>query len=321
MRLNDIGFYTLTDERVKQVSATSPLYRCELILTTACNFHCPYCRSLRPECRGVMPLEQAQRTLGLWIDGGLKNVRFSGGEPMTYAGLPLLVAQAYRHGVEHIALSTNGSFAMRDYERLVDLGVNDFSISLDACCASDGDLMSGGVKGAWSKVVANIRELAKLTYVTVGIVLTEDNINQAPDIIRFADELGVDDIRVISAAQFNRPVEALASITDDLLNRHPILKYRVNNFRSGRSMRGLGCGDSRKCKLVLDDMAVSGKWHWPCIIYLREGGNPIGKVGSNMRQQRAAWSESHNCHEDCICSTNCLEVCADYNNRVRDLNV
>ena len=45
MKLEEIGFYTLDDERAKHASETSPLWRCELLLTNKCNFHCPYCRA------------------------------------------------------------------------------------------------------------------------------------------------------------------------------------------------------------------------------------------------------------------------------------
>jgi sulfatase maturation enzyme AslB (radical SAM superfamily) len=317
MKLESIGFYTLNDERVKNQSAESPLYRCEMILTSRCNFSCPYCRPLRSDCQGDMPFEQASKTLDFWIKDGLKNVRFSGGEPMMYKGIFKLVDQAKKGGVERIALSTNGSFPTFMYKRLIDLGVNDFSISLDACCSSDGEMMSGGVKNAWESVVNNIRELSKITYVTVGVVLTEHNIGQVADIIKFADGLGVADIRVISAAQFNKPIEALASIGDDILDRHPILKYRVNNFRNGVPIRGIGENDCGTCRLVLDDMAVAGKWHYPCIIYLREQGNPIGEVGPNMRQQRAEWSAMHDCHKDPICKLNCLDVCVNFCNKAQ----
>lgn len=313
--LEDIGFYTLSDKRVKQQSEHSPLYRCEMILTDRCNFRCPYCRPLRPECQGDMPFYRASSILQQWINSGLKNVRFSGGEPLMYDGLETLVRQARIGGVERIAISSNGSFPLHHYENLINAGANDFSVSLDACCASTGEKMCGGVKCAWQRVVSNIREISKKTYTTVGIVLTNDNISQAADIVKFADELGVADIRVISAAQFNKPIETLAGIGDDMLGRHPILKYRVENFRTGKPIRGVGEHDSNKCRLVLDDMAVVGQWHFPCIIYLREGGNPIGKVGLNMRAERAAWSNCHDSHQDPICKNNCLDVCICFNNK------
>jgi hypothetical protein len=53
MKLEDIGFYTLSDNRALNVSAWSPMIRCELVLTDRCNFRCPYCRDRRPAA-GIM---------------------------------------------------------------------------------------------------------------------------------------------------------------------------------------------------------------------------------------------------------------------------
>lgn len=47
--LKEIGFYTLSNERVKNVSAQSQMKRCEMIITEYCNFKCPYCRGLKDE--------------------------------------------------------------------------------------------------------------------------------------------------------------------------------------------------------------------------------------------------------------------------------
>lgn len=48
MKLEEIGFYTLSDNRALNVSAWSPMMRCELVLTDRCNFRRPYCRGLPP---------------------------------------------------------------------------------------------------------------------------------------------------------------------------------------------------------------------------------------------------------------------------------
>ena len=127
--LKKIGFYTLSDARARQASITSPLWRAELILTGRCNFKCPYCRTVGGQ---DMPLEQALATVNLWCDQGLKNVRFSGGEPTMYKGLVDLVKLANSRGTERIAISTNGAASMKLYHELLAAGVTDFSISLDA---------------------------------------------------------------------------------------------------------------------------------------------------------------------------------------------
>jgi hypothetical protein len=130
--------------------------------------------------------------------------------------------------------------------------------------------------------------------------------------------LGVADIRIISSAQWNQPLLGLDKIDNTILDRHPILKFRVNNFKQGIPIRGKKETDANRCGLVLDDSIIAGDWHFPCVIYMRQRGNPIGKVGPNMRQERKQWSLNHNVYEDSICREQCLEVCNFYCNKYRE---
>ena len=311
MKLEDIGFYTLTDNRAKNASCYSVLSRCELILTSRCNFRCPYCRSVGGN---DIPIHQARNIVNTWGDERLQNIRFSGGEPTLYSGLLELVKLSKKRGVKRIAISTNGSASKEKYEKLFIAGVNDFSISLDACCAEDGDKMAGGRKGVFDKVIKNIEWLSKFVYTTVGVVLTATNVSRTEDIITFADSLGVSDIRIIPAAQEGTKLPSI-KVKDELLKKYKILAYREYNLRMGRRVRG---NPETHCGLVLDDMAVMGNEHFPCIIYMREGGKPIGKVSPWMRREREEWAIKHDCTKDKICSKNCLDVCVDYNRRCNE---
>lgn len=315
MRLEDIGFYTLNDERAKNTNEESQMMRCELILTDLCNFKCPYCKGLREDCKGTISLDRAKEIVDYWTKENLKNIRFSGGEPTVWKDLVELVNYTKSKGVERIAISTNGYADFSLYEKLIEAGVNDFSISLDACCAAFGDKMSGGVVGSWNKVTENIRKISKLTYVTLGVVVTEETVSELAETINFAASLGVADIRIISSAQYNTLLENAKTVKKEVWEKYPILKYRIENINNNRNVRGLKDTDSHKCALVLDDSAIAGNYHFPCIIYMRESGNPIGKVGPNMRAERKLWSENHDCHKDPICKQNCLDVCIDYNNK------
>lgn len=321
MKLENIGFYTLNDNRAKNTSKESQLMRCELILTDACNFKCPYCRGVRDDIKGTMSLEKAKYIVDLWTRDNLKNIRFSGGEPTVYKHLIELVEYTKSKGIERIAISTNGSANIELYKKLIEVGVNDFSISLDACCSAFGDMMAGGIEGAWNKVINNIKEISKLTYVTVGVVVTEDTVCQLKETVEFAASLGVSDIRIISSAQYNTLLENAKTVSEEVYIKYPILKYRIENLNNQRNVRGLQNEDSHKCGLVLDDMAIAGDYHFPCIIYMREGGNPIGKVGENMRLERLNWMENHDSHKDPICKNNCLDVCIDYNNKYNKFHV
>lgn len=324
--LNEIGFYTLSDERAANSSINSQMKRCEMIITEYCNFHCSYCRGLKDEIYGdrklkMLSLEEIKTNIDLWCEGiPLENIRFSGGEPTIHPNIVEIVSYAKSKGIKRIAISTNGSNKWELYKSLVDAGANDFSVSLDACCAEDGDKMAGGIKGSFDIVVNTIRELSKLTYVTVGVVLTPENVNRTIDTVYFADSLGVSDIRVIPSAQWNKSIEALGEIDEQILNKYPILKYRVNNFKNGDHVRGMKETDAKHCGLVLDDSVIAGRFHFPCVIYMREQGAAIGEVGTEMRQERLKWFENHDCYEDPICKKNCLDVCRNYNFKFEKLN-
>jgi molybdenum cofactor biosynthesis enzyme MoaA len=255
--------------------------------------------------------------LNNWASQGLKNVRFSGGEPMLYPNLKLLVEEAREMGIERVALSTNGSFHLRRYMELVEAGVNDFSISLDACCAADCSKMAGGDDSdiLWGILTHNIRELSKVTYVTVGVVLTDDNVAQMQGIVEYAHSLGVSDIRIIPAAQEGNMIAGVEDIPQAILDAHPILAYRVANILSGKPVRSIQEYDSKRCYIPVDDSVVAGDNHFACVIYLREQGDPIGQVGPNMRQERIEWSEEHDAFNDPICRKNCLDVCVEHNNK------
>lgn len=311
MTLEDIGFYTLSDRRAREASDTTPLQRCELLLTPACNLKCTYCRGVG---YGELTRAEASYILNKWIAEGLRNVRFSGGEPTLWPWTDELIKTCYDSGVERIAISTNGQASESKYGSYLRNGMNDVSISLDSGCCAIGDAMSG-VGGAWEKAVKTIRFLSRRCYVTVGMVFTEENVGDAKEAVEFVSSLGSADIRVIPSAQYNQALLSLGSIDEAILRQYPILSYRVNNIRNGRSIRGISDKDTKRCPLVLDDMACAGDYHFPCIIYLREKGNPIGKVTEGMREQRKVWSELHDTHADDICRVNCLDVCVDYNNR------
>lgn len=319
-KLENIGFYTLCDERALNASSATPMWRCEMLITDKCNFNCLYCRKMKKEYVGDIEMGDALATIKLWAKDGLKHIRFSGGEPTLHPYLIDMIECAKNHGVKRIALSTNGSANTTDYLTLYKAGVNDFSISLDACCAFFGDKMAG-VDGYFDKVTSNIHLLSRLTYVTVGMVFTDDNILDLVESVRFAHSLGVADIRIIPAAQYDCLLEEAENIDEDIIEAHPILKYRVNNIKNEIHVRGLQETDSHKCNLLYDDSIVVKDYHFPCIIYFREGGNPIGKVGSNMRGDRIKWLQEHDTHLDPICKENCLDVCIDYNNKFETLKL
>ena len=318
-KLDDIGFYTLSNNRAKYVSWESDLQRCELILTDRCNFNCLYCRGIKHEFCGDLSFDQAKEIIDIWARGNLHNVRFSGGEPTIWPDLLKLVEYTKQQkSIEHIALSTNGSASLEYYLDLFHAGVNDFSISLDACCSSTADKMAR-VDARFDHICKVIRVLSEITYVTVGVVLDKQNDNELRKIIEYSSALGVSDIRIIPSAQSNH------SLNIDMATDYPILKYRLDNLKNGRHVRGLTEKDCHACHLVKDDMVVLHGQHFPCVIYMRERGNPIGNVYgktiAEIRMERKEWFAKTDIQKDIICKINCLDVCIDHNNMVDDIGI
>lgn len=318
MKLEDIGFYTLSDERAANTKWGSDLQRCELILTDRCNFHCKYCRGIKRELRGDLSLADAKFVLDLWASGNINNVRFSGGEPTLWPDLLELIKYTKAiESIQHIAISTNGSSSLALYKELFKAGVNDFSISLDACCAATADMMAG-TNSKFEHICHIIAELSKLTYVTVGVVLDDRNSNELTKIVKYASSLGVSDIRIIPSAQWNRKLDI------DTESQYKILSYRTKNIRNNRHVRGITQSDCHKCHLVKDDMAILHGKHFPCIIYMREQGEPIGDVYGHtlpeVQKSRREWFERHDSFINPICKVNCLDVCVDYNNKVEEVH-
>ena len=316
-KLENIGFYTLSDNRAKYSSWESDLQRCELILTDRCNFRCKYCRGIKDDLKGDLSFQDAKDVVDLWVSANLHNIRFSGGEPTIWDGLVKLVKYTKsKKSIQHIALSTNGSASKKLYDELLDAGVNDFSISLDACCASTADKMAG-VNSQFEHISNIIKYLSQKTYCTVGVVLDDRNIKELKDIINYATSLGVSDIRIIPSAQDNRMLGI------DVETNYKILKYRIGNLKKGRHIRGMGKDDAPKCHLIKDDMVILHGEHFPCVIYMREQGNSIGvtknKSVKEIRLERKRWFEKTDCKQDDICQKNCLDVCIDYNNRVMEI--
>ena len=318
MKLENIGFYTLSEKRAKNISENSPIMRGEIILTDRCNLKCPYCRGLKSELRGDLPLEEAFDILNNLFEHNLQNIRFSGGEPTLYPHLKHLVWECKKKSVKRIAISTNGTADKKLYRDLITLGVNDFSISLDSGCCSIGEKMTGGIKESWNKASEMIKYLSQYTYVTVGVVFNEINIPYTLETIKFIDSLNPSDIRVIPSAQYNKAVEQLSKLPSKLINKYPILKYRVNNFKNDIPFRGLQNNDCKKCHLIKDDLAIAKGYQFPCIIYMREGGNYISKMDRDFRKKRIEWFNNHDITKDNICKNNCLDVCRQFNNRIED---
>ena len=315
-----LNWSTLSDHRAANVKKNNGLYRLALIITGKCNFACPYCKLVGGNTVPDMTRNDAINLVKSTIKLGLKELRISGGEPTIVFWLPELVRIASGEGVR-VSVSSNGYSKPSVYETLVEAGVSEFSISLDTTNPETANVQSGGRMDVLSHVSNTIQLIVSLgAKVYVGMTCTSNKpVEDMKSVAMFALTRGATDIKIMSLAQEGHIVDT-SWVDEKLSNQFPLLKWRSENFQHGRDVRGLHCVDCHACALALDDATVAGDSHYPCNVYFREGGEPIGRVDNDMMKERAEWFENHNSYFDPICKTFCMDILRAYNNRVSDLN-
>ena len=318
--LAKLNWSTLSDLRAGSPKDGKSIHRAAFIVTGACNFKCPYCNELGGSRAPTMRKGYAESLLRSLAQIGLKELRISGGEPTLVPWLPELVRLAKSLGVR-CAVSTNGFSDLAVYQSLIDAGAAEFSVSLDSADPAVADLQSGNQTGVLEKVSASIRLMAANHIpVYVGMAC---GAGKSPEEIRktlaLARQLGASEIKIMSLAQEGAPVDT-SWITPELRQSFPLLNWRCQNFEAGRDNRGLAPGDARRCRLAQDDATIAGGMHYPCNVYFREKGEPIGAAGPDMMAQRMAWSLGHDPLEDPICRRYCMDILREYNNRAEELS-
>lgn len=110
--------------------------------------------------------------------------------------------------------------------------------------------------------------------------------------------------------------------------RYPLLRLKLQTVFARDSI-GLeptaACreGPSWRCYIPLTERTVDGVAYYPCSVYLREGGAPIGARSESADEQRsksAQWVRANDCRTDAICQRYCLHctrVFNDATNRAR----
>lgn len=117
-----------------------------------CNFRCPYC--MPAEIFGadynfltndqLLSNSEIVRLARLFVGLGVTKLRITGGEPLIRPDLPDLVGQlAEIHGVEDLALTTNGYFLPAQAQALRDAGLERLTISLDSLDEEVFQVMNG----------------------------------------------------------------------------------------------------------------------------------------------------------------------------------
>jgi len=286
------GFSEITEERL-EYRGTSPWYL-EVAITGKCNFSCKYCNRFNSD----LDIESLETFLNSLIEP-LRHIQITGGEPTIHPEFDRIVSICRKHS-KMIGLSTNGSMSSEYY---LSLPIDMFSLSLDDY---DFDILKSRGYQEPEHVEEVIRTLSKTKYVNIGLFTDDLNIDRAEEIVDYVLSLGVTDIKLSTSSHRSSIIPTFSKEYSEF----PILSYRVANFKNGRAMRGF---PADRCEMMKNDLTIVGNKHYPCLVYFREHGKEIGLVGSSMLSDRIAWSNSHDCIKDPICSKYCMDFKCDFN--------
>ncbi len=106
-------------------------------VTDRCDLRCVYCMAedmtFLPKAQ-ILTLEELEQLCAVFIRGGVRKLRLTGGEPLVRKNLMSLVrglGAHLGHGLDELTLTTNGTLLTRHADELAAAGVRRINVSLD----------------------------------------------------------------------------------------------------------------------------------------------------------------------------------------------
>lgn len=190
-------------------------------LTESCNLRCIYCMPEDNICfRGSEGLskKEIEYLIDIFVEIGLKKIRFTGGEPLLRADLVELISFAKSKGIPKIAITTNGILLNKYLDPLVSAGLTEVNISLDSLKEDKFSRITRG--GHLEDVLFSIkRAIEKGMKVKVNSVIIEDiNEEDLIDLCRLSINYELD-VRFIELMPIGEGVRYRGISGQDLINR------------------------------------------------------------------------------------------------------
>lgn len=318
------------------------LHRVTLFTTYKCNLNCIYCKTIQKKREKPYPAKNNEVSLAHFRDilemlsAFPQHIHFTGGEATMVRELPEMVRIAREKGIL-CSITSNGVTDKNVYESLVAAGLSEIRISLDTHDAEKFDRIVRR-SGAYARVTKNIRHLIHMRdqqknglFVIINMCVGKYNRHRMAELVRKSLALNPDDIKLITVVQsrdklgdFIQRQEVIEEIEDALRefppNSFPLLRYKLKTVFSPDA---LGMKDLiskqllKNCYIPLTERTLDTTYYYPCSVYLREGGKPLGRIDEDdFETQQAKIVEFMNksdCLDDPICREYCINCCKKFN--------
>ena len=172
-----------------------PITYMRISVTDKCNLRCVYCMPAegvpRRRHQDFLTLEQMAEAARAAVGLGMTKIRLTGGEPLVKRGIARLVGMiAAIEGLEHLAMTTNGTLLAPLAAELKEAGLDSVNVSLDTLDAERYRVLTRG--GRIEDALAGIRAArAAGIPVKLNMVVMEDTHPEEMGRMRdFADSIG-----------------------------------------------------------------------------------------------------------------------------------
>ena len=353
----DLLLPDVMNERVKRVSdfwgfrvgELNRTDRITAIITHRCNLRCVYCNGphltlnhgdterKKTMLKSDMTLAQFAALLTeAQQQAPIKHIHFTGGEPTLNADLPAMIALAGRHKIL-TSITTNGTADLRLYNELVESGLTEVRVSLDSSNPGNFDEIVG-VKDTFDKVIRTLIGLAWLRdgrkkdlFIVINACVGQMNLAQIEKIVRFLIGLNPNDVKLLVIAEDKnfilraRNEETLARLRGEL-QKYPEDQFILLRTKLENLFNPIATGlvdkhtqqTMKHCFVPMTERTVDSRHYFPCSIYVRYYGEPIGPLTDSFAQQQKQIMEfvrRHDCRQDPICREHCTNCCKVFNVR------
>ena len=164
-------------------------------ITHRCNLTCKMCGIWRyGKKKEELSLDEIRRMAERFARMGVVQVAIGGGEPFAYEDLPEAARCFVEAGLNTRVLTNGVGVTRARLQKCIDYGVKNFSISLDSLHPKRFDYICEA-DGSWVEAVETMTWLAERLHDKGGLlvmncVVSNLNLHEIPDMVRFAREIG-----------------------------------------------------------------------------------------------------------------------------------
>ncbi|MEE1086813.1 MAG: radical SAM protein [Schaedlerella sp.] len=219
-RMADVrGLRDVVKESVRMREILCPPQYVMMKITNCCNSDCVYCNHAVSkqgiEEKSTISVEKILEIVDQAAELGVKALSLSGGEPLVTCDIEKIVERIVSKGIVPVML-TNGLLLEEKAERLYEAGLKYFIISIDSLDEEAYRIQRGAsLKRALKGIdkLLEIKEKDENVRIHITPVLTQNNLEEMPEFIRYFSEKGVA-VQLSPYHQFDKSKEDILSIQD-----------------------------------------------------------------------------------------------------------